>query len=86
MLLETLKAYLTTRSTRLRTAHVLHVHPHTVDYRLNKIAEITGLDPLHSDGVWRLRSALVARMIGVGEQESVERGDPDQAAPAAQAC
>lgn len=86
VLLETLKAYLTTRSTRLRTAHVLHVHPNTVDYRLNKIAEITGLDPLHSDGLWRLRSALVARMVGVGEQEPVERGDPDQPAPAAQAC
>lgn len=86
VLLETLKAYLATRSMRLRTAHVLHVHPNTVDYRLNKIAEITGLDPLHSDGIWRLRSALVARMIGVGEQEPVERGDPDQAAPAAQAC
>ncbi|MFD4440033.1 PucR family transcriptional regulator [Nocardia sp. NPDC058519] len=86
VLLETLKAHLATRSTRLRTAHLLHIHPNTVDYRLNKIAEITGLDPMHSDGVWRLRSALVARMIGVGEPETADRGDPDNAAPAAQAC
>ncbi|MFD4459749.1 PucR family transcriptional regulator [Nocardia sp. NPDC058480] len=86
VLLETLKAHLATRSTRVRTAHVLHIHPNTVDYRLNKIAEITGLDPMHSDGVWRLRSALVARMIGVADQESANRGDPEQTAPAAQAC
>lgn len=86
ILLETLKAYLATRCTRLHTARVLHIHPNTVDYRLNRIAEITGLDPLHSDGVWRLRSALVARMIGVGEQESIHRGDPDRTTPAAQAC
>ncbi|WP_410875980.1 PucR family transcriptional regulator [Nocardia sp. A7] len=86
VLLETLKAYLSTRCTRLHTARILHIHPNTVDYRLNRIAEITGLDPLHSDGVWRLRSALVARTLGVGEQESIDRGDPDRSAPAAQAC
>ena len=83
VLLETLTVHLTTRSTRLRTARALHVHPNTVDYRLNKIAEITGLDPTQSDGVWRLRSALVARMTGAGEEEQAVGGDPDQAA---QAC
>ncbi|MFD3745423.1 PucR family transcriptional regulator [Nocardia sp. NPDC058633] len=86
VLLETLTAHLATRSTRLRTARALHVHPNTVDYRLNKIAEITGLDPMQSDGVWRLRSALVARMIGVGEQGQDSRADPDRSAPTAQAC
>ncbi|MFD6400272.1 PucR family transcriptional regulator [Nocardia sp. NPDC060249] len=83
VLLETLTAHLATRSTRLRTARALHVHPNTVDYRLNKIAEITGLDPTHPDGVWRLRSALVARATGAGEEESAAGGDPDQTA---QAC
>jgi hypothetical protein len=83
VLLETLTVHLTTRSTRLRTARALHVHPNTVDYRLNKIAEITGLDPTQPDGVWRLRSALVARMTGAGEEEPAAGGDPDQTA---QAC
>ncbi|MFD3429178.1 PucR family transcriptional regulator [Nocardia fluminea] len=83
VLLETLTVHLTTRSTRLRTARAMHVHPNTVDYRLNKIAEITGLDPTQSDGVWRLRSALVARMTGAGEEEPAVGGDPDRTA---QAC
>lgn len=83
VLLETLTAHLATRSTRLRTARALHVHPNTVDYRLNKIAEITGLDPTQPDGVWRLRCALVARMTGAGEKESADGADPDQTA---QAC
>ncbi|MGW6122355.1 PucR family transcriptional regulator [Nocardia sp. NPDC055165] len=83
VLLETLTAHLATHSTRLRTARVLHVHPNTVDYRLNKIAEITGLDPTQPDGIWRLRSALVARMTGAGEKELAAGGDPDQTA---QAC
>ncbi|MGY0498453.1 PucR family transcriptional regulator [Nocardia sp. FBN12] len=86
ILLETLKTYLATRCTRLRTAHLLHVHPNTVDYRLTKIAEITGFDPTHSDGIWRLRSALVARMAGVSERDSADSGEPDQTAPAARAC
>lgn len=86
ILLETLTTHLATHSTRLRTARALHVHPNTVDYRLNKIAEITGLDPTQPDGVWRLRSALVARMTGAGEEESVTDSDSDSTAPTAQAC
>ncbi|MFC4377722.1 PucR family transcriptional regulator [Nocardia halotolerans] len=83
VLLETLTTHLASRATRLRTARTLHVHPNTVDYRLNRIAEITGLDPMQPDGMWRLRSALVARMIGAVEDEPV---DPDQTATTARAC
>lgn len=85
VLLETLKAHLATHCTRLRTARALRIHPNTVDNRLRKIAEITGLDPMRSDGAWRLRAAFVARLIGADEAESTDLRDPDQT-PTAQAC
>lgn len=44
-LLETLSCWLRTGQNRRRTASELHLHPNTVDYRLRKVAELTGLDP-----------------------------------------
>lgn len=84
MLLETLLTHLETRATRLSTAKALHVHPNTVDYRLERIAEETGLDPRSSEDVWRLRSAVVARLAGdVGANTRA----PDEQTPVpAQAC
>ncbi|MGW5570462.1 PucR family transcriptional regulator [Nocardia thailandica] len=82
VLLDTLAAHLASRATRLSTARALHVHPNTIDYRLNRIAEITGLDPLRADGLWRIRSALVARRIGVEPREP----DEDTDTPTAAAC
>lgn len=82
VLLDTLIAHLATRATRLSTARVLHVHPNTIDYRLNRIAEITGLDPLRPDGIWRIRSALVARLIGLDEDAAGDRDALDDVAPA----
>jgi purine catabolism regulator len=43
-LLETLKCYLSTKNAN-KTAQELLIHRHTLKYRLNKIRELTGLDP-----------------------------------------
>ncbi|MFE9322133.1 PucR family transcriptional regulator [Nocardia sp. NPDC052278] len=60
-LLETLQIYIDTGLSRTRAARKLCVHPNTVDYRLRRIAQITGFDPAEPSGLWYLRSALVAR-------------------------
>lgn len=61
-LLETLRIYIAANLSRVRTARLLDVHPNTVDYRLRRIAGLTGFDPAHTTGLWYLHSALVARM------------------------
>ncbi len=50
---------------RGRTAEQLHLHRTTLDYRLGRIRELTGLDPVSTRGVQLLASALTAsRMAG----------------------
>lgn len=44
-LLRTLRVHLEQRQQRRSTAHLLRVHPNTVDNRLARITECTGLDP-----------------------------------------
>ncbi|MGW5569937.1 PucR family transcriptional regulator [Nocardia thailandica] len=58
---ETLSKHIATELNRRRTAAQLHVHANTVDYRLERIAQLTGLDPRQPSDLWQLRSALVAR-------------------------
>ncbi|RJO73433.1 PucR family transcriptional regulator [Nocardia panacis] len=60
-LLETLQRHIGNNLNRQRTARVLHVHTNTVDYRLKRIAQLTGFDPAQASGLWYLRSGLVAR-------------------------
>ncbi|MEU7629721.1 helix-turn-helix domain-containing protein [Nocardia sp. NPDC049220] len=60
-LLDTLRRHISTNLNRQRTARLLHIHTNTVDYRLKRIGQLTGLDPAQSAGVWYLRAALVAR-------------------------
>ncbi|MEV4238293.1 MULTISPECIES: helix-turn-helix domain-containing protein [unclassified Nocardia] len=60
-LLETLQIYIDTGLSRTRAARQLCVHPNTVDYRLRRIAHLTGCDPAEPSGLWYLRSAIVAR-------------------------
>ncbi|WP_024800094.1 CdaR family transcriptional regulator [Nocardia sp. BMG51109] len=60
-LLETLRRHLATGLSRQRTARQLQVHTNTVDYRLKRIGQLTGLDPAQPSGLWYLRAALVAR-------------------------
>ncbi|MFI5592645.1 PucR family transcriptional regulator [Amycolatopsis sp. NPDC051758] len=60
-LFETLAAYLELDTNRRRTATRLHVHPNTVDYRLRRVRDLTGIDPVHPAGLPRIIAALAAR-------------------------
>lgn len=62
-LLLTLDAYLAEDSDRRRTAAALHVHPNTLDYRLKRIVELTGLDPTTTSGLQLLGAAAAARRL-----------------------
>ncbi|WP_086820342.1 CdaR family transcriptional regulator [Allokutzneria sp. NRRL B-24872] len=59
-LVQTLETYLR-RGSRRPTATDLHVHPNTVDYRLRRIAELTGLDPTSVADIALISAALAAR-------------------------
>jgi hypothetical protein len=59
----TLAVYLEHDLDRRRTAAALHVHPNTLDYRLRRIVELTGLDPATSRGLQLLGAALAARRL-----------------------
>ncbi|MFC0623098.1 PucR family transcriptional regulator [Kribbella deserti] len=62
-LLETLKLHLGNDLNRRRTAGQLHIHINTVDYRLRRIAELTGLDPGKRTDLRYLEAALTARQL-----------------------
>ncbi|SNT17610.1 PucR family transcriptional regulator [Rhodococcoides kyotonense] len=59
-LLPTLRAFVETEANRKKAAKQLVVHPNTVDYRLKRIEQITGIDPMKSSGLRSLHAALVA--------------------------
>ncbi|WP_410659422.1 PucR family transcriptional regulator [Amycolatopsis sp. lyj-112] len=59
-LLQTLETFLRCGGRR-QTAAALHVHPNTVDYRLRRIADLTGLDPTRLEHIALLNAALSAR-------------------------
>ncbi|MCF2529602.1 PucR family transcriptional regulator [Yinghuangia soli] len=63
-LLETLEVFLQTGLSRRRAAGRLHVHPNTIDYRLRRIAQLTGLNAAHAADLPRIGAALVARRAG----------------------
>ncbi|MFC4126817.1 PucR family transcriptional regulator [Nocardia rhizosphaerae] len=60
-LLHTLEVHMSTNLQRSRTARELFVHTNTVDYRLKRIAQITGFDPGDLTGLCYLRAALLIR-------------------------
>ena len=64
-LLRTLELYLDEDLDRRRTAVALHVHPNTLDYRLKRIEELTGLKPATTKGLHLLGSAIAVRRLGV---------------------
>lgn len=67
-LLKTLETYLQTNGNAKRTASLLFTHYNTVLYRLNKIRQLTGLDPYHPDQRLTLQTALrLFRIYGSGE-------------------
>ncbi|RKE22332.1 CdaR family transcriptional regulator [Streptomyces sp. TLI_171] len=59
-LLDTLRAFLGCGLDRRRTAARLLVHPNTVDYRLRRTADLTGLDAVRGPDLLTLRAALAA--------------------------
>lgn len=59
-LLPTLEAFVSTEANRKKAAKQLVVHPNTVDYRLKRIEQITGIDPMKSSGLRSLHAALIA--------------------------
>ncbi|MFD7734395.1 PucR family transcriptional regulator, partial [Kitasatospora phosalacinea] len=63
-LLDTLRAFLTSGLDRRRTAARLQVHPNTVDYRLRRTADLTGLDAVRGPDLLTLRAALAAHDTG----------------------
>lgn len=59
-LLPTLEAFVSTEANRKKAATQLVVHPNTIDYRLKRIQQITGIDPMKSSGLRALHAALIA--------------------------
>lgn len=62
-LLGTLGAYLGNNCNMAATAQAIHAHRHTVGYRLDRVKELTGLDPLKSEDRERLGLGLKAYRI-----------------------
>lgn len=60
-LLRTLEVHQRSGMSRRRSAGELGVHPNTVDNRLRRVAELTGLDPTDPAAVPTVRAALMAR-------------------------
>ncbi|MFC8180576.1 PucR family transcriptional regulator [Rhodococcus sp. NPDC057297] len=58
-LMHTLKTFVGSEANRRASAKLLYVHPNTVDYRLKRIEQLTGVDPLSSAGLMSLHAALV---------------------------
>lgn len=66
-LLETLSAYLGTGRSLEAAARTLYVHPNTVRYRLRRVADVTGWDPLDARESYVLQTALA-----LGRLDAVE--------------
>lgn len=62
-LVETLETHIAHDLSRQLTARTLHVHANTVDYRLKRVAQLTGFDPTRPSGLRQLQAALVARRL-----------------------
>ncbi|GGN43751.1 putative transcriptional regulator [Streptomyces kronopolitis] len=62
-LIEAVAAYLDCDLDRRRTARALSVHPNTVDNRLARAAQLTGLDPHTTHGVQLFGAALTLRRL-----------------------
>ena len=58
-LLETLAVFLEANLASASTAQALHIHRHTLDYRLGKIAQLIGLDPRQFQAAAQLEAAML---------------------------
>ena len=62
-LIGTVEAYLANNCNMNATAQAIHAHRHTVAYRLERVRELSGLDPLRSEDRERLGLGLKAYRI-----------------------
>jgi DNA-binding PucR family transcriptional regulator len=62
-LLSTLETYLANDCNMNATARAIYAHRHTVAYRLQRMKELTGLDPMISEDRERLSLGLKAYRI-----------------------
>ena len=62
-LVGTVEAYLANNCNMNATAQAIHAHRHTVAYRLERVRELSGLDPLRSEDRERLGLGLKAYRI-----------------------
>jgi hypothetical protein len=62
-LIATLEGYFAADFDRRRAAANLHIHPNTLDYRLRRVAELTGLSVGTAKGVQVLGAALTIRRM-----------------------
>ncbi|PKV98416.1 helix-turn-helix domain-containing protein [Nocardia fluminea] len=58
---KTLRVHIANNLSRAQTARIMNIHTNTVDYRIRRIARLTGLNPARASDLWQLRSAMVAR-------------------------
>lgn len=72
-LLDTLAVYLEHASSLEATARMLFVHPNTVRYRLNRVAELTGFSPTDGRGAFALRVAMTLGRFAEREEETSPR-------------
>ena len=59
-LLQTLSVHLANDQNRQRTASMLGLHTNTVDNRIKRIAQLTGLDPTLPSSLLKIRAAMIA--------------------------
>ncbi len=62
-LLHTLRTFIANEANRRVSAKSLYVHPNTVDYRLKRVEQLTGVDPLSSAGLMQLHASLVVDCV-----------------------
>ena len=62
-LVSTLETYLAGECNVREAAHALHVQPHTINYRLERMRELSGLDPTDAQDRDRLALGLKAYRI-----------------------
>lgn len=80
-LADTLDAYLDCGGAVETCARQLFVHPNTVRYRLKRIAEVTGRDPLNPRDAYVLRIAATVGRLARSRNESTTQFTPAPSAP-----
>lgn len=71
-LVTTLDAYYRSDMNRLVAAATLHIHPRTLDYRLQRVRELCGLSPGSTRGI-RILSTAVTRALAGARQDGHPR-------------